>query len=89
MDATLESTSADFAAVKKAVEGLSRYEKALLTVELVHELAALSLEDDTIPNPYGRGDPRGVWAHIPEIDEGEMAELRREMWKNFPRDIEV
>lgn len=89
MDTTLEAASEEFVAVKKAVGKLTRHEKALLTVELVQELAALSIDEDTIPNPYGRDDPRGIWAHLPEIDEDELAQLRSAMWKNFPRDIKI
>jgi len=31
--------------------------------------------------------PRGLWADLDfSISEEDIAELRREMWKNFPRD---
>ena len=31
--------------------------------------------------------PRGLWADFDvDISEEDIAELRREMWKNFPRD---
>ncbi|MBL8234075.1 MAG: hypothetical protein JNL98_36600 [Bryobacterales bacterium] len=31
--------------------------------------------------------PRGLWADLDvNISEEDIAELRREMWKNFPRD---
>jgi phage-related protein len=31
---------------------------------------------------------RGIWAEVEEITEEDIAEVRREMWRNFPRDIE-
>jgi hypothetical protein len=31
--------------------------------------------------------PRGLWADLDiDISEEDISELRREMWKNFPRD---
>jgi hypothetical protein len=31
----------------------------------------------------------GLWAHLPiKITDEDIAEARREMWGNFPRDIE-
>lgn len=32
-------------------------------------------------------NPRGLWAEFAvDVSEEELAELRREMWKNFPRE---
>jgi hypothetical protein len=34
-----------------------------------------------------RRDPEGLWADFDiDISEEDIAELRREMWKNFPRE---
>ena len=38
------------------------------------------------PKPALRS-PKGLWADLDiNISEEDIAELRREMWKNFPRD---
>lgn len=45
-----------------------------------------SLSSAVRPKPPLRS-PEGLWAGFDiDISEEEIAELRREMWKNFPRD---
>lgn len=45
-----------------------------------------SLSEPLKPKPPLRS-PRGLWADFDiDISEEDIAELRREMWKNFPRD---
>ena len=37
-----------------------------------------------------RNNPRGLWADLGvTITEDDIAEARREMWKNFPREIDL
>lgn len=35
-----------------------------------------------------RSTPRGIWTEGSEITQEDIAQVRREMWANFPRDIE-
>ena len=45
-----------------------------------------SLSAQTAPRPPLRS-PKGLWADEPfRITEEDIAEVRREMWKNFPRE---
>jgi hypothetical protein len=40
--------------------------------------------------PRRRRSLKGLWADLKiDITEADIAEVRREMWKNFPRDIEL
>jgi len=43
----------------------------------------------TAPQPAAPlRSPRGLWAEFDiDISEEDIRELRREMWKNFPRDF--
>ena len=37
-----------------------------------------------------RNNPQGLWADLGgDITEEDIAEARREMWGNFPRDVEL
>jgi len=47
---------------------------------------------ESLAQPNGPRDPlrrlRGLWADLGiEITEEDIAEARREMWSNFPRDV--
>ena len=43
--------------------------------------------DETQPTKLPLRNPRGLWAGFDfDISDEDITELRREMWKNFPRD---
>jgi len=59
-----------------------------LSPEQQAELLAVadSMSKQTQPKPPLRS-PEGLWANFDfSISEEDIQELRREMWKNFPRD---
>lgn len=65
--------------VKQLIKRLSPDEKASLTDWLQE-----SIEAESIP-PKPRHSLLGLWEGVHVTDE-DIEEVRREMWKNFPRD---
>lgn len=68
--------------MKRLAESLSPSEKAQLAEWLNASLKAEQL--DTTPEQT-RTSLRGLWRGISVSDE-DIEEVRREMWRNFPRD---
>lgn len=68
-------------------------------LEKLRELPAQKQEEvlafvDSLKEKNGAGKPirslRGLWKDLNiDITEEDIAEARREMWGNFPRDIEL
>ena len=47
------------------------------------------LQRKSVPRPPRRS-LKGLWADLKiDLTEADIAEVRREMWRNFPRDIEL
>ena len=49
------------------------------------------LQRKSVPQPpCRRRSLKGLWADLKiDLTEADIAKVRREMWKNFPRDIEL
>jgi hypothetical protein len=61
-------------------------EKQGEVLKFANSLASSTMEASTQPRRPLR-DPYGMWADFDiDISEEDIAELRREMWKNFPRE---
>ena len=55
--------------------------------EVLHFVESLKVAEPSVKPFRGVG---GLWEHLGiEITEEDIAQARREMWGNFPRDIEL
>jgi hypothetical protein len=58
-----------------------------LTPEKQEELLKFADSLEAPPRPKSLRSPEGLWADLDiDISEEDIAEVRREMWKEFPRD---
>jgi hypothetical protein len=75
----------DLAVELEEVVGMARSLSPLDKVRLVEEVMSLLEEDLTDLKPGPKRSLYGIWPDA-NISEEDIAEARREMWGNFPRE---